>query len=96
MQITLETHDDSAWVSMVDADGNALLARTLQPNETHNFELRKDVTLRTGNAGALQIRFNGTDIGPLGPSGKVREVEFRQGTFRILTPTVGHTSSVAR
>jgi hypothetical protein len=96
MQITLETHDDSAWVSMVDADGNALLARTLQPNETHNFELRKDVTLRTGNAGALQVRFNGTDIGPLGPSGKVREVEFGQGTFRILAPTVGHTSSVAR
>ena len=96
MQITLETHDASAWVSMVDADGNALLARTLEPNETHNFELRKNVTLRTGNAGALEIRFNGKDIGPLGPSGKVREVEFRQGTFRILGLTAAHTSSAAR
>ena len=96
MQITLETHDASSWVSMVDADGNPLLSRTLHPNETQNFELRKDVTLRTGNAGALEVRFNGRDIGPLGPPGKVREVEFRQGTFRILTRNLGHTSPAAR
>jgi hypothetical protein len=94
MHIDLEARE-SAWVSVTDVDGNTLLARTLQPNETRSLELTKGATLRTGNAGALVIRFNGKDVGPLGPVGKIRDVEFKDGTFRIRAPSPAQSSSTA-
>ena len=94
MHIDLEARE-AAWVSVTDVDGNTLLARTLQPNQTRSLELTKGATLRTGNAGALVIRFNGKDVGPLGPEGKIRDVEFRDGTFKIRAPSPGPTSNTA-
>ena len=92
MYIELEAREP-AWVSITDVDGNVLLAKTLQANETHSLELTKGATLRTGNAGALVIRFNGKDVGPLGPSGKIRDVEFKEGTFRIRAPSPGQNGA---
>jgi hypothetical protein len=92
MNIELEARE-AAWVSVTDVDGNALLARTLQPNETRSLQLAKGATLRTGNAGALVIRFNGKDVGPLGPEGKVRDVEFKDGTFIIRAPSQAQSAS---
>src|ERR1700730_5640535 len=92
MHVDLEARE-AAWVSITDVNGNTLLARILQPNETRSMELTKGATLRTGNAAALVIRFNGKDIGPLGPEGKIRDVEFRDGTFRIRAPSAGQSSS---
>ena len=94
MRIDLEARE-AAWVSITDADGTSLLARTLQPNEMRSLELTKPATLRTGNAGALVIRFNGKEVGPLGPTGKVRDVEFRDGTFKIRAPSPGQSASTA-
>jgi cytoskeleton protein RodZ len=94
MHVDLEARE-AAWVSITDVDGNTLLARVLQPNETRSLELTKGATLRTGNAGALVIRFNGKDIGPLGPVGKIRDVEFKDGTFRIRAPNQAPSSSAA-
>ena len=95
MQISMEAREP-AWVSVTGEDGAPLLARTLQPNETRVLALAKGATLRTGNAGALDLRLNGKDLGPLGPAGKVREVEFRENTFRIRTPAVGHDSGASK
>ncbi len=67
MRVDLEARD-LVWVTVTDVDGNTLIARTLQPNETRTLELTKGATLRTGNAGGLAVRFNGQDVGPLGPS----------------------------
>jgi hypothetical protein len=92
MNIELEARE-AAWVSVTDVDGNALLARTLQPNETRSLQLAKGATLRTGNAGALVIRFNGKDVGPLGPEGKVRDVEFKDGTFIIRAPSPAQSTN---
>jgi hypothetical protein len=94
MHIELEAREP-AWVSVTDVDGNSLLAGTLQPNETRSLELTKGATLRTGNAGALVIRFNGKDVGPLGPVGKIRDVEFKDGTFKIHAPNPGQSSGAA-
>ena len=85
MHIDLEARQPT-WVSITDADGNALMARVLQPNETRTFELTKGATLRTGNAGALILRFNGKDVGTLGPEGKIRDIDFNNGTFKIRAP----------
>ena len=40
-------------------------------------------TLRVGNAGGLNVRFNGQLVGPLGTRGQVRDVVFRNGGYKI-------------
>jgi len=85
MRVDLEAKEP-VWVMITDVDGKTLMARTLQANETRTLELNKNATLRTGNAGGLHLRFNGRDIGPLGPTGKIRDVEFKSGAFKIVTP----------
>ncbi len=95
MQVSMEAREP-AWVSVTSEDGRPLLARILQPNETRVLALAKGATLRTGNAGALNLRLNGKDVGPLGPAGKVREVEFKEGTFQIRAPAGGRDSSASK
>lgn len=86
MRIDVEAREP-AWVSITDADGNTLLEQTLQPNEVHSLEVTKGATLRTGNAGALVLRLNGKDVGSLGPTGKIRDVEFKNGRVKIHAPS---------
>ena len=50
------------------------------------IDLERPALLRTGNAGGLKIQFNGKSLGPLGPRGKVREILFKNGAFKILAP----------
>jgi hypothetical protein len=88
MRVDLEAKEP-VWVMITDSDGKTLMARTLQANETRTLELNKNATLRTGNAGGLHLRFNGRDIGPLGPTGKIRDVKFKSGAFKIVTPDAG-------
>lgn len=94
MHIDVEAREP-AWVSITDADGKTLLEQTLQPNDVRSLEVTKGATLRTGNAGALMLRLNGKDVGSLGPVGKIRDVEFKNGTFRIRTPAAGTGSDSA-
>ncbi len=56
MHIDLEAREPT-WVSITDVDGNSLMARVLEPNETRSFELTKGATLRTGNAGRAHPPF---------------------------------------
>ena len=79
----------AAWVSITDANGKRLMARTFEANETRSLELTAGATLRTGNAGGLVVRFNGKEIGPLGPVGKIRDISFKDGTYRVHVPDAG-------
>jgi uncharacterized protein DUF4115 len=90
MRVDLEAKEP-VWVAITDVDGNTLMARTLQANETRSLELTKNATLRTGNAGGLLLKFNGKDIGPLGPSGKIRDVQFKDGACKIVAPEPANT-----
>ena len=88
MRLELEAREP-VWVAITDANGRKLFERTLEANETRSIELTTAATLRTGNAGGLVLHFNGKPIGPLGPSGKVRVVEFKDGVFRIVPADQG-------
>jgi hypothetical protein len=88
MHVDIEARQP-AWVAITDASGKRLMAKTLEANETHTLELTAGATLRTGNAGGLIVRFNGKEIGPLGPTGKVRDISFKDGTYKIHAPDAG-------
>ena len=72
------------WVSLRDAGGNAMLARLFAAGDTQSLNLPNGATLRIGNAGGLKIALNGNSIGAIGPHGKVREVTFRNGSYKIV------------
>ena len=88
MRIELEAREP-VWVAITDMNGRKLFERTLEANETRTVELTTGATLRTGNAGGLVLHLNGKPIGPLGPAGKVRVVEFKDGAFRMVPADQG-------
>ncbi len=88
MHIDIEAKQP-AWVAITDASGKRLMAKTLEANETHTLDLTAGATLRTGNAGGLVVRFNGKEIGPLGPVGKIRDISFKNGAYKVHAPDAG-------
>jgi hypothetical protein len=88
MHVDIEARQP-AWVAVTDASGKRLMAKTLEANETQTLELTAGATLRTGNAGGLIVRFNGKEIGPLGPTGKIRDISFKDGAYKIHAPDAG-------
>lgn len=85
MRIEIEA-SDPAWVALTDADGNSLLTRLIQPGDTRTIEVDHAAKLRTGNAGGLMVKLDGKPLGPLGPKGKIRVVEFSDGAFKVTSP----------
>jgi cytoskeletal protein RodZ len=67
------TASERAWVQ-VSVDGKTTFIGTLTPNETKDISGAEQVTVLTGNAGALSISLNGKTLESLGPRGHVREV----------------------
>jgi tartrate dehydratase beta subunit/fumarate hydratase class I family protein len=88
MHVEIEAHEPS-WVAVTDSAGKRLLAKTLDSNETEALDLTSGATLRTGNAGGVVVRFNGKEIGPIGPTGKIRDIMFKNGAYKIHAPNAG-------
>ena len=75
--------DEATWIS-VSSDGKNIFANALQPHETKVVEASEKVRLLIGNAGGLEISLNGKSIGPIGPRGQIRVVEFTPEGFQIV------------
>ncbi|HUQ93940.1 MAG TPA: DUF4115 domain-containing protein [Bryobacteraceae bacterium] len=75
-----------AWVSMMDTGGNKLLNQLQVPGAPRTINLITSGTLRTGNAAGLVVRLNGQPIGPIGAPGQVRDIQFKDGDFKITSP----------
>jgi cytoskeleton protein RodZ len=77
------TADEAVWLS-AHADGKYSFSATLNPHATRTIDGVKEVTLRLGNAGGVSISLNGKPIGPAGPKGQVRTIQFTSGGFQIV------------
>jgi cytoskeleton protein RodZ len=85
-QTTIElAATEPAWVQVSSGD-NPVLTATLQPDAPRQVTIDGDGKLLTGNAGAVQVRVNGTPVGPLGPRGQIRTVLFSGGSFQVVQP----------
>lgn len=76
---------EGVWVR-VRVDGKVIVERKLEAGESATASGVDNASILTGNAGGLEIRFNGSDIGPLGPRGQVRTIEFTKEAFKIIEP----------
>jgi cytoskeleton protein RodZ len=77
------TADEPVWV-LARSDGAYLFSGTLGAKETRTFEAASTILLRLGNAGGVTITLNGKPVGPVGPKGQVRTVQFTSGGFEIV------------
>jgi cytoskeleton protein RodZ len=77
------TADEPVWV-LVRSDGKYFFSGTLGAQESRAFEATSTVLLRLGNAGGVTITLNGKPVGPVGPKGQVRTVQFTSGGFEIV------------
>ena len=77
------TADEAVWIS-ARADGKYIFSATMNPQAKRTIDALKEVTLRLGNAGGVSISLNGKPIGPAGPKGQVRMIQFTSGGFQIV------------
>jgi cytoskeleton protein RodZ len=77
------TADEPVWM-LARADGKYVFSATLDAHATRTVEAAREVTLRLGNAGGVSISLNGKPIGPAGPKGQVRTLQFTSGGFQIV------------
>jgi hypothetical protein len=81
--VTLQA-SEVTWVSARDAAGKLILARVFQNGETQTLDLPDGAIVRIGNAGGLSILLNGNSIGAIGIHGQVRDVVFRNGSYKVV------------
>jgi cytoskeleton protein RodZ len=77
--------EEPVWV-LARVDGKFAFSDTLPANTKRTLDGTNDVNLRLGNAGGVSITFNGKSIGPAGPKGQVRNLQFTSGGFQIVPP----------
>jgi len=83
MRVELVASEPS-WVSVKGGDGAQLLSGLIEPGKSQSVDVHGSAVLRAGNAGGLTVRANGKTLGPLGPHGAVRDVEFKNGDFKLI------------
>jgi hypothetical protein len=77
---------EKTWIS-ITSDGKQIFSGILQPSQTKTLTGLEVAKMKVGNAGGLEVRWNGKSIGPIGPRGQVRELLFTPENFRIIQPT---------
>jgi cytoskeleton protein RodZ len=84
MDVVLDATEPT-WVALRTQDGSDQFSQLLVPGSPRTIKLQGGV-LRTGNAGGLVVQVNGDPLGTIGPRGKIREIEFKDGTYTITAP----------
>jgi cytoskeleton protein RodZ len=83
---------EPAWLSII-ADGKPSFNGILEKAETKVLQGHHTARIRTGNAGGVEVVFNGKPLGALGPRGQIRTVLFTRDNYEVLHRP-GHVSLV--
>lgn len=79
------TVQEPVWME-VRADGKVIFSATLRGGQSRAFTGNQAVRMLTGNAGGMEVRYNGQSTGEVGRRGDVRVIEFTPENFRVLPP----------
>ncbi|MEP7354281.1 MAG: helix-turn-helix domain-containing protein [Acidobacteriota bacterium] len=75
---------ESTWVS-ITSGGKTVFQGILAPSESKTLEGLEAAKLKVGNAGGLDVKWNGKAIGPIGKSGQVKTVVLTQQGVDIMS-----------
>jgi cytoskeletal protein RodZ len=68
--VIIAKYTDQCWTS-VTADNKIIYEGTPQAGETLTWEAEKNITIKAGNAGGIDIVYNGQSLGKMGTKGEV-------------------------
>ena len=68
----LSAREENTWVQVMDSQENALLTQMLRPGDKYLVPDRPGLSLRTNNAGGLDISVDGSSVPAIGGSGDIR------------------------
>ena len=74
---------EPSWI-WVRTDGQFSFSGVLETSQSRTIAANRNVLLKLGNAGGVEVRFNGKVVGTLGGKGAVRTVQFTPGGFQIV------------
>jgi cytoskeleton protein RodZ len=74
---------EKTWLS-VTSGGRQIFSGVLEPSETKVLTGLEMAQMKVGNAGGIEVQWNGKPIGPIGLRGEVRVVVFTQDNVEIL------------
>ena len=77
---------EKTWVSIF-SDGKRVFSGFLEPSQSKTLGGKDAFRMRVGNAGGVEITWNGKQIGPVGSKGQVRDVVFTPDNYQILSPS---------
>jgi cytoskeleton protein RodZ len=72
--VLIKAKEDS-WISVI-ADGKMVAQGVLSQNRHKLVRAAREITLRTGNAGGVEISHNGKPLGPIGSESETRTLMF--------------------
>jgi cytoskeleton protein RodZ len=75
--------NEPVWLSIV-ADGKTAYAGVLDAMHTKILNGRESARIRTGNAGGVNIIFNGRALGPMGRRGQSRTFVFTKNGYEVV------------
>ncbi len=83
--VAVQAHAES-WIS-ITADGKTAPSEVLTAGSERVIRGRKEVTIKAGNAGGLDFRFNGKKLDAGGQLGEVKTITFGPGGMVPNTPS---------
>jgi cytoskeletal protein RodZ len=92
IQIALNATDE-VWVTAI-ADGKTVISEALKPGTTKVVSAAKGARLTLGNAGGVDITFNGKKLEPFGPKGQVRTIDFTSFGAQVVSRTPPPSSAL--
>jgi len=73
--VLIEARQD-CWLNVV-VDGETVFTKIIKAGDKQEFEGKESVYIKAGNAGGIDITFNGEKVEPIGKYGEVKEAEFK-------------------
>lgn len=75
VEVAVTIEGSPAWISVL-SDGTVVYEQIAEPGFTDTFEADDNLSISTGNAGAVSLTVNGEDEGTMGEAGEVVSREF--------------------
>ncbi|NLX03011.1 MAG: helix-turn-helix domain-containing protein [Syntrophomonadaceae bacterium] len=73
--VLIEARQD-CWLNVV-VDGETVFTKIIKAGDKQEFKGKESVYIKAGNAGGIDITFNGEKVEPIGKYGEVKEAEFK-------------------
>jgi cytoskeletal protein RodZ len=85
VQLQLTATED-VWVTAI-ADGKTVVSEMMHPGSSKAVSASKGARITLGNAGGIDITFNGKKLEPFGPKGQVRTIDFSSFGAQVVSRT---------